>query len=166
MRKIATIVCALALVFAGLTTASANTDQVTTDNCNHWTGGGVFPLSADHLVGPGGFDDGAVQLCKNGSDYWGYIVLKAPEPSGFWAQAGLYRIRNNVKVQHVNCDTPPIGSPNGGNRHVAPTETRCWTQKLRIEHPDDRFYVLGIDCLGTYPNCDDVWASGDTAVTR
>lgn len=168
MRKIATIVCALALALVSLTGASASTNPGTTAvNCNHWSGGGILPISADYVrVGgtPTGYAEGAVQLCKSGADYWGYIVLYDQQLTGYWAQAGLYRIRNNVKIEHVNCDTPPLDPPRGGNGHVAPGQTQCWTKKLQKVDPADKFYVLGIDCRGTYPHCEHIYARGDTAV--
>ena len=109
---------------------------------------------------------GAVQLCRSGSDYWGYIVLYEPELFGFWSQAGLYRFHNGQKVQHWNCDSAPLGPPRGGNGHVEPSQTQCWTQKIHNTDPADKFYVLGIECIGTYPTCEDIVSRGETAVTR
>jgi hypothetical protein len=123
----------------GSSAANTSIDAV---NCNHYSGGGVAPRSANHLSNP----DGAVQLCKSGSSYWGYVVFYAPMPSNLWSQAYLYQYRNGNLISSASCDTT------GGNGYVKPTQTQCWTKKFDGSNSGDTFKACGAVYAGQYPD--------------
>jgi len=94
---------------------------------------------------------GAIQLCRSGSQYWGYIVIYDGEPSGFWAQAYMAQYRNGTPITTVSCDTLPLGPPSGGNGYVQPGQTQCWTKKLTAG-ASDTFQACGHEYSGQHPD--------------
>jgi hypothetical protein len=162
MRRTAILLSALTLI-AGLSTGTASaTTSAATDNCNHYTGGGTAATirSADDVQIQGnGARVGAVQLCRNGSEYWGYMVLDNPMASGKWGTAAIWQYRNGVRITAYHCATPPQGSPDGGNDHIIVGQTRCWTRKIVKTVASDTFAAYGVVYRGD--NIRDAW--GQTA---
>jgi len=135
-------------------------------NCDHYSGGGILPRSANYVrVGGSGTAIGAVQLCKSSTSYyWGYVVFYSTLPAGNWGQAYLHRYRNGTHIAVYSCDTSPQGPPSGGNGWVRPGQTRCWTPKVYAPSTSDTFQVLGLRCASSHPSCSPSWyAWGYTA---
>jgi hypothetical protein len=158
-RRWATVLAALALALAGLVGATGSasaTLQVT--NCNSASGSGSIVDTFYVNVGGDGAHVGAVQLCTKDTYYWAYVVFYAPMPAGNWGQATLNHYHNGVKTGVWTCDSP------GGNGHVAPGQTQCWTPKIHRAGAADLFSGDGDGCYGDYPICDIDYAWGSTHI--
>ncbi|MDJ0386375.1 hypothetical protein [Streptomyces sp. G-G2] len=163
MRRLATVLCALAMTWVGVTTtATAANAAATVTNCNSSSGPGTLVSSNYVRVAGNGAAVGAAQLCKSGAYYWGYVVFYAPVQPNNWGQVRLDRYQGGTQVAAYTCDSA------GGNGHVLPGQTQCWTPKIN-GGTSDKFQALGYSCFGsTYPSCPntnlDAW--GRTALTR
>jgi hypothetical protein len=154
MRRFAltlSIVLALLGMTTGVTTGVASAESVMAANCMHWQGANSGSIaSANYVRDQGdGAATGAVQLCRNGSRYWAYMVLYAPMPSGSWGTAALWQYRNGARIGNWNCGTPPLGPPNGGNDHIIVGQTMCWTQKITEIVASDCFVAYGVVYFGS-----------------
>jgi hypothetical protein len=155
------MICAFALTLAGITPGLAAAEPgVQVTNCNHSAGvGSVVSAAYVKILGDGAIV-GAVQLCKSGSSYWGYIVFYAPVPAGNWGQVRLDRYRNGSVIGSWNCDS------SGGNGYVEPGQTQCWTPRINRGSTTDTFQAVGVSCFGnTHPFCTSTDAWGRTLVT-
>jgi hypothetical protein len=130
-------------------------------NCNQYSGGGIAPRSAQYIIGD---TTGAVQLCKSGSNYWGYVVFDSLVSGPYWGQAYLYQYRNGTLIHSASCDTAPQGSPSGGNGWVRPGQTQCWTHKFDGSNAGDTFKACGAEYFGQYP--DRTFIVGDACTAR
>ncbi len=163
MKWVLSLLSALALVIgptAGLAHAGvAEQMGVSALNCQHSQGAGTV-VSADHVDGPWGVL-GAIQLCRNGSYYWAYLVEYEPVPRGAWAIAHLFRYQNGVRNGVWSCNT------SGGNGHIEPGQTMCWTPRIYAPSGSITFMATGRDCFGIYDACEAGTVSyGQTARTR
>jgi len=149
--KLAFLSFAAAAMLAGPASAapgsSASDASIAAVNCNHYSGGGILPRSAQHILGAD-----AVQLCKSGSTYWVYAVFDPPLPPSFWGQAYLYQYRNGRLIHSASCDTAPQGRPSGGNGWVRPGQTQCWTHKFDGSDARDTFKACGAEYFGQHPD--------------
>lgn len=163
-KRFLTMTSILALALGGMTGAAvANNSeehQTAALNCQHSQGSGI-PISAAHLkTTVGGVNEGAVQLCRSGSYYWGYVVLYSPQVTGYWAIGHLFRYENGVHNSTWSCNS------SGGNGHIKPGQTWCSTPRIYGPSSSTTFMASGRDCRGSYPNCDFQFAYGVTARTR
>jgi hypothetical protein len=170
-RRWAALFAALFVVLAGLVTgtgtASATTSStagssaaVLATNCNHSSGAGTLVSSNYVRILGNGAAVGAVQLCRSGSSYWGYIVFYAAVQPGNWGQVRLDRYRGGSVIGSWNCDS------SGGNGYVQPGQTQCWTPRIGRGTTTDTFQAVGVSCFGnTHPNCTSTDAWGRTAIT-
>lgn len=133
------------MTMVGLAVASGSASAVT--NCDHYSGGGIYPRSASYVrINGNGTAVGAVQLCKSSTSYyWGYVVFYSAMPTGYWGQAYLDHYRNGAYIDTHTCDS------SGGNLYVKPGQTRCWTPKIYAPSTSDTFQVQGVRYAGTYP---------------
>jgi len=165
MKRLAVLIAAIAMTLAGLTTATASAagspPGAAAVNCNHWSGPGTVVKPVYVRTNDDGVAAGAAQLCKQGSYYWAYVVFYAPMPSGSWGQVYLQRFRGGTVIGQ--CDTLPITPPDGGNEHVAPTETQCWTKKIYGGGSTDTFRAVGVAYYGIYPDTSWTDARGITS---
>jgi hypothetical protein len=67
---------------------------------------------------------GTVELCREGSLYFGFVIFNQAMTASQYAQAYLDRYDNGVLVGTVSCDD------GGGNGQVLPGQRRCWTPNL------------------------------------
>jgi hypothetical protein len=163
MKRILSIASMVVLTL-GMTSAPAGASAtqgsaVAALNCQHSQGAGSI-VSADHVEGPWGAI-GAVQLCRSGSYYWAYVVEYEPVPRNAWAIAHLFRYQNGVKNGVWSCNS------SGGNGHIEPGQTMCWTPRIYAPSSSITFMATGRDCWGTYDTCDPSTNSyGQTLRTR
>lgn len=147
-----TILAVALMGMAATGTASAQS-SISAVNCNHYSGGGILPRSANYVRDQGdGAATGAAQLCRSGSTYWGYAVFYAPMPSTSWGQAYLIKYHNGVRVATYDCDTAPQGPPSGGNGWIRPGQTQCWTAKFSAPSTSDTFQACGYAYFGRHPD--------------
>jgi hypothetical protein len=163
VKRIAIHAAMVALLSTGLasTVSSAAADTVApmvVENCDHYSGGGNGAIVDGGAVGvrPNGSTAsiGAAQLCREGDRFWGYIVFYSPMPAGRWGQVYLQIDRDGQggPIDQYSCDSAPLGPPDGGNRHVRPGETKCWTPKVHANFSRDFLRVVGARYIGTYPD--------------
>jgi hypothetical protein len=163
MRRLAIVLCALAMtLFGGMATAATAGAATAATNCNSSSGTGTVVSAAYVRIMGNGAAPAAVQLCKSGAYYWGYIVFYAPVQPNNWGQVRLDRYQGGTQVAAYTCDSA------GGNGYVLPGQTQCWTPKIN-GGTSDTFQALGYSCYGnTYPSCPssnlDAW--GRTALMR
>jgi hypothetical protein len=67
---------------------------------------------------------GTVELCREGTLYFGFVIFNSPMTVSEYAQVYFDRYDNGSLVGTVTCDSP------GGNERVMPGQTRCWTPNL------------------------------------
>lgn len=163
MVRLLAIMSVIVLTLGGIAApAHASTDSggaVAALNCQHSQGAGSV-VSADHVEGPWGVI-GAVQLCRSGSYYWAYLVEYETVPRGAWAIAHLFRYQSGVKNGVWSCNS------SGGNGHIEPGQTMCWTPRIYAPSSSITFMATGRDCFGTYDQCETGTVSyGQTARTR
>jgi hypothetical protein len=142
-------VLAVTMVGVAVAGGSASAEvSVAVTNCDHSSGGGIYPRSANYVrINGNGTAIGAVQLCKSSTSYyWGYVVFYSALPTGYWGAAYLNRYRNGAYVQSYTCDS------SGGNGWVQPRQTRCWTPKIYAPNTADTFQVQGVRYAGTHPS--------------
>lgn len=162
MKRIATIMSALALAAVGPAAFGTDTASAASNNCNHAYGEVGTIVSANYIT-HNGERLGAVQLCRDSSKrYWGYVVFYRAMPAGYWANAVLYRFGDSDPLNDpiADCDS------SGGNVHVRPGETRCWTPKTSGTNSNYTFKVRGYRYYGTPTDTRHVSGSGTTARTR
>ncbi len=161
MKRLLLIVSVLALaITASPAYANSGNEYGTTAlNCQHHLGDGSV-VSANYIRDQGdGAATGAVQLCRSGSYYWGYMVMYAPMPSTSWGIAYILRYENGVHKATYSCNN------SGGNGYVEPGQTMCWTPRLYGANTSYTFLASSHVLYGTYPNgVYDAW--GQTARTR
>lgn len=148
MRRLLVMLSALALALTGLTATAATANaSTTTTNCNSSSGTGTLVSTNYVRILGDGAAVGAVQLCKSGGSYWGYVVFYAPVQTNNWGQVRLDRYQGGVKVAAYTCDSA------GGNGYIRPGQTQCWTPKVN-GGTSDKFQALGYSCHGTtHPSC-------------
>lgn len=159
MKRIAILICALLAVTATVGTASAQ--SIAAPNCQHSSGDGII-IAPAHVYNTSGTAIGAVQLCRNPGSYhyWAYIVFYNRMPAGNWGQAYLTRYLKGVRGDTFSCEST------GGNDHVAPGQTMCWTPKIYAPSSNVTFVAAGRACVGPYPTCRTQYAYGETARRR
>ncbi|MEU4520414.1 hypothetical protein AB0F52_17155 [Amycolatopsis sp. NPDC024027] len=67
---------------------------------------------------------GEVQLCRQGSLYFAFVLFNQAMTTSQYAQAYLTRYDHGAPVGTVTCDST------GGNGKVLPGQRRCWTPNL------------------------------------
>ncbi|MEV6448962.1 hypothetical protein [Amycolatopsis sp. NPDC051716] len=67
---------------------------------------------------------GEVDLCRQGSLYFAFVLFNQAMTTSQYAQAYLTRYDRGVRVGTVTCDST------GGNGKVLPGQRRCWTPNL------------------------------------
>jgi hypothetical protein len=67
---------------------------------------------------------GTVELCREGTAYFGFVLFNQPMTASQFAQVHLDRYDQDVWVGAVTCDD------DGGNDYVGAGERRCWTPNL------------------------------------
>jgi len=154
----------LVLALGGMTGAAVadngEENETAALNCRHAQGSGT-PISPVFLKTTfGNVNEGAVQLCKSGSYYWGYVVLYSPQISNYWATAHLFRYVNGVHNGTWSCNS------SGGNGYIKPGQTWCSTPRIYGPSSNTTFMASGRDCRGSYPTCAYQHAYGVTARTR
>lgn len=162
MKRIAALACAFVVAMTASTTADVASAQSTAaPNCQHSSGDGVI-IAPAYVVNNSGTPVGAIQLCRNtGSPYyWAYIVFYGPMAAGNWGQAYLERYLDGVRGDVFTCESP------GGNDHVAPGQTMCWTPKIYAPSSRVTFRAAGRACTGPYSTCRTLWAYGETVIRR
>jgi len=162
MRRVAALACAFFMAITVLTTTgSASAQPAAAPNCQHSSGGGVI-IAPAYVINNSGAPVGAIQLCRNpGSPYyWAYLVFYNKMPAGNWGQAYLERYLDGVPGDVFTCESP------GGNDHVAPGQTMCWTPKIYAPSSRVTFRAVGQACAGPYPTCRTQWAYGATTIRR
>ena len=149
MKRLVLLAATVLLTLGGIaqTATASEVEQITIQaaNCQHSAGAGTV-VSAAYVQSPSGYNHGAVQLCRSGSYYWGYIVLYEPQLSGWWATTHLFRYEDGVHKGTWNCDH------SGGNGYVAAGQTMCWTPRIYDTGTSSKFAASGKDVVGTYPN--------------
>lgn len=162
MKRIAALMCAFVMAMTVLiTVGNASAQSIAVPNCQHSSGDGVI-IAAAHVVNNSGAAVGAIQLCRNSGSpyYWAYLVFYSPMATGNWGQAYLERYLDGVRGDVFTCESP------GGNDHVAPGQTMCWTPKIYAPSSRVTFRAVGQACTGPYPTCRTQWAYGATAIRR
>lgn len=154
------VVAALALTLVGMggpASAAGEAQQgAAALNCQHSQGAGTV-VSAAYISNS---STGAVQLCKSGSYYWGYMVKYSSMPTGYWGYLAIDRYDGDRYAGSWNCDS------SGGNGYVAPGQTMCWTPRLYAPSTSTKFRVFAEIIRGDYPNDYGPVAAGKTALTR
>lgn len=125
MKRTTAILAGTALVTAVLTVAGGGTAGASTPNCQHHLGDGAVRSATAVLTNTGQDTIGAIQLCKDSSSrYWAYMVMYSPLPRDRWANVTLGAYWDGSGQATYSCDAP------GGNGHILPGQTMCWTPKI------------------------------------
>jgi len=163
VKRYLMVMSLLVLALGGMTGAAAANNgqgyQTAALNCQHSQGPGTV-VSAAYLKDTWGTNTGAVQLCRSGSYYWGYVVLYSPQATRFWAYAHIFRYENGVPNGSWSCNS------SGGNGYIKPGQTWCSTPRIYGPSSSTTFMASGRDCQGSYPTCGSQVAYGNTARMR
>jgi hypothetical protein len=164
MKRLYAIIALLVLTSGGMASpAHATSDAqfaVTALNCQHSQGPGSV-VSASYIKIDGtNTSVGAVQLCRSGSYYWGYMVMYSPVRSRYWGNARIYRYNSGVYDAVWSCNA------SGGNGYVEPGQTMCWTPRIYSPYTSQTFWASGTTYQGTYPTINYTEAYGQTARLR
>jgi hypothetical protein len=117
------VACAALLAVAMPTSAQAGAQAA--PDCQHSSGYGVVVKTAPVSAVSNDARVGTVELCRDSAyNYWGFVIYNSPMTASEYAQVYLQTFRDGSWVSDVTCDT------SGGNLHVGPGETRCWTAKV------------------------------------
>ncbi|WP_160169713.1 hypothetical protein [Amycolatopsis rifamycinica] len=122
------VIAALGVAVAalGCLTPAASAQTQAAPHCQYGSSYGVVvqPAAAITPVSGGG-SIGTVEVCRDGNyDYWAFAIYNSPMTVSEYAQVYLNRFRDGGLTETVTCDDP------GGNKRIAPGQTRCWTPKL------------------------------------
>ncbi|RSD10303.1 hypothetical protein [Amycolatopsis eburnea] len=98
---------------------------------------------------------GEVQLCRQGSLYFGFVLFDQAMTASQYAQARLDRYDQGQRVGTVSCDS------SGGNGRVLPGQRRCWTPNL---NGDAVRYTFVASASKFSSHTGDLLASGDTGL--
>lgn len=140
MKRALLLIGALLASLLGFTgTASAATFA----NCN-----GHTLISAHHVESTSGSNYGSVQLCRDGSAYFGIYLSyrhdgsdqQGPLPPGVIANAFIYRYENGVYKGRLSCDDTQYG----GNVHVTPGQTMCVTGRYLYTGSKHTYRAYGL----------------------
>ena len=111
-------------VFISPGTASATT---TVANCN-----GKTLVSTNYVkIDDSDANAGAIQLCRDGSNWFGMYISYGAMPANHAGQAFIYRNYDGNIVDHFDCDSA------GGNGYVKAGQTWCKTPN--ITGPNSRY---------------------------
>jgi hypothetical protein len=132
MKRATFVLCALTVLGLLTVPRAASADaSLAVANCNGYT-----LVSAQYVTTPAGFPYGAVQLCRNGDDFFVIFIhyvsypppVYGPMPTGYFGNALLYRYTNGVYSGRWDCSS--------GNGVVLPGQTWCVTQQVDLQAGD------------------------------
>jgi eukaryotic-like serine/threonine-protein kinase len=134
-----------------------------TPNCQHAQGDGSV-VSAAYLQTTTSPPEkvGAIQLCRDSTHYWAYLVRYTPLPSGQWANAYLHRSVDGQFDAKFSC----AATAQGGKGIITGGGTECWTPKITGTATNLTFQALASQCDGSYGDTTNCTAAGDTARKR
>jgi serine/threonine protein kinase len=133
-----------------------------TPNCQHAQGDGVVVSAAYLLTTTSPHEKvGAIQLCRDATYYWAYLVRYKSLPSGQWANAYLDRFVDGHFDARFSCaaTTHANGVMTGGGHE-------CWTPKVSGTATNRTFQAFASQCDGIYDDNTRCTASGNTARMR
>ncbi|MEU4249109.1 hypothetical protein AB0F15_17040 [Amycolatopsis sp. NPDC026612] len=125
VKKVITALGVATAALGCLTPAASAQTQAAPD-CQYGSSYGVVvqPTAAITAV-VGGGRVGTVEVCRDSSyNYWGFAIYDSPMSASEYGQVYLNRFRDGALTETITCDDP------GGNKRIAPGQTRCWTPKL------------------------------------
>lgn len=122
-KVIASLAVASAAVLGHALPASA--DVLASPDCQNNNGFQTIVKTAPVTATDGtGARVGTVELCREGSLYFGFVIYNQAMTASQYAHGYLDRYSNGAWVGQVSCTSP------GGNGRVEPGQRRCWTANL------------------------------------
>lgn len=122
IRKTIAMIGATAVAMLGLA-AQASADVQAGPDCQN--GDGYQTVVTKGVVrNSDGSRAGIVEVCREDSLYFGFVLFDAPMTASQYANVDLLRYDNGAPAGSVTCNDP------GGNGTVLPGQRRCWTANL------------------------------------
>ncbi|WP_410612496.1 hypothetical protein [Amycolatopsis sp. lyj-109] len=105
-------------------TLPASADVRSSPDCQNSAGYQTLVTPRAAVIATNNAIVGEVQLCRQGSLYFAFVLFGQAMTASQYGQAYLVRYDHGTPVGTVTCDS------SGGNGKVLPGQRRCWTPNL------------------------------------